>query len=321
MIHIDFDAVHRLATVGSLVEPMRRAFRSQAVTPARAHYDLDALDPPRTLLLMPAWRPGGDIGIKIATIFPGNGAHGLPSVNAVYLLMSGQTGQPRALIDGRALTLLRTAAVSALAADLLAPATPGTLLMVGTGALSRYLVEGHLAVREYRSVLIWGRDPNKAAVVAHDLHARGWPVRSVNDLERAARSADVISCATLAERPLIKGLWLKSVRHLDLVGGFRPAMREADDECFRDAWIAVDTPAALQESGDLIHPLTSGIVDKAGITLLGDLAARTITSPRADRSVFKSVGVAHADLAAAEQLLERHELALPQIRGESAETE
>lgn len=321
MIHIDFDAAHRLASVGSLVEPMRRAFRSQAVTPARSHYDLDALDPPRTLLLMPAWQPAGDIGIKIATIFPGNGARGLPSVNAVYLLLSGQTGEPRALIDGRALTLLRTAAVSALAADLLAPATPETLLMVGTGALSRYLVEGHLAVRKYRSVLIWGRDPNKAAAVAHDLHARGWPVRSVNDLEAAARSADVISCATLAERPLIKGRWLESVRHLDLVGSFKPAMREADDECLRNACITIDTPAALQESGDLIHPLTDGVVDTAGITLLGDLAAGTVTSPRADRSVFKSVGVAHADLAAAEQLLQRHESATPQIRGESAVTE
>jgi alanine dehydrogenase len=306
MIHIDFDAVHRLASVGSLVDAMRRAFRSQAITPARAHYELDALDPPRTLLLMPAWQPAGDIGIKIATVFPGNAARGLPSVNAAYLLLSGQTGQPLALIDGRALTLLRTAAVSALAADLLAPAMPGTLLMVGTGALSRYLVEGHLAVRKYHSVLIWGRDPHKAAAVARDLSARGWPVRSADDLEAAARSADVISCATLADRPLIKGLWLKSVRHLDLVGSFKPAMRESDDECLRDACIVVDTPAALVDSGDLIHPLANGIVEEADITLLGELAARTVTAPRAAKSVFKSVGVAHADLAAAEQLMERH---------------
>ncbi len=99
MKQIDFDTVHRLASVGSLVEPLRRAFVSQAVSPERAHYDLGALDRPRTLLLMPAWQPGGDIGV-----------------------------------NGRALTLIRTAAVSALAADLLAPATPQVLLMVGTGA-------------------------------------------------------------------------------------------------------------------------------------------------------------------------------------------
>jgi ornithine cyclodeaminase len=270
---------------------------------------------------MPAWQPAGDIGIKIATVFPGNAARGLPAVNAAYLLLSGQTGAPRALIDGRALTLLRTAAVSALAADLLAPPMPGTLLMVGTGALSRYLVEGHLAVRKYQSVLIWGRDPKKAAAVARDLHARGWPARSTNDLEAAARSADVISCATLAERPLIKGLWLKSVCHLDLVGSFKPAMRETDDDCLRDARVAVDTLAALQESGDLVHPLANRIVDKTNIALLSDLVTRKATAPRAAKSAFKSVGVAHADLAAAEQLFERHKLGAPQTRGESASAE
>ena len=122
MIHIDFDAVHRLASVGSLVEPLRRMFASNAHSPERAHFDLDGLDEPRTLLLMPAWQPQGAIGVKIVTVFPGNAARGLPSVNAGYVLLSGHSGEPRAWIDGRALTLLRTAAVSALAADLLAPA-------------------------------------------------------------------------------------------------------------------------------------------------------------------------------------------------------
>jgi alanine dehydrogenase len=306
MIVIDFDAVHRLATVGSLVEPLRRAFLSHAVSPERLHYDLDAGNQPRTLLLMPSWRPDGDIGVKIATIFPHNAHRELPSVNAAYLLLSGQTGQPRAWIDGRALTLIRTAAVSALAADLLAPATPHVLLMVGTGALSRYLVEGHLAVRQYRSVLIWGRDPQKAAAVVRDLGARGWPVRVATDLETAARSADAISCATLAERPLIKGVWLKSNCHLDLVGSFKPTMREGDDECMRGALIAVDTRSALKESGDLIDPLARGVIATDDISLLGDLIAARPATPTL-KTVFKSVGVAHADLAVAEQLYERND--------------
>src|ERR1700731_1164418 len=205
MKHIDFDTVHRLPGVASLVEPLRRAFVSHAVSPERAHYELGALDRPRTLLLMPAWQPDGDIGVKIVTVFPDNADRGLPSVNAAYLLLSGQTGQPRAWIDGRALTLVRTAAVSALAADLLAPAAPDVLLTVGTGALSRYLVEGHLAVRRYRSVLIWGRDPDKAAAVARDLGARGWPVAVARDLEAAARSADANSCRTPAPQTRIQG--------------------------------------------------------------------------------------------------------------------
>src|SRR5277367_3943315 len=210
MIQIDFEGVHRLAGVGALVEPLRRAFARPAVSPERAHYDLPAAAQPRTLLLMPSWQPAGAIGVKIVTVFPDNGARGLPSVNAAYLLLSGQDGQPRAWIDGRALTLLRTAAVSALAADLLAPARPEVLLMVGTGALSRYLIEGHLAVRRYASVLVWGRDTRKAAAVVQDLRTRGWPVRVAENLEGAARAADVISCATLAEQPLIEGAWLKS---------------------------------------------------------------------------------------------------------------
>lgn len=307
MNYIDFDTVHRLAGVGSLVEPLRRAFASHAVSPERAHYDLEALGRPRTLLLMPSWQPEGDIGVKIVTVFPENAERGLPSVNAAYVLFSGQTGQPRAWIDGRALTLIRTAAVSALAADLLAPAAPEVLLMVGTGALSRYFVEGHLAVRRYRSILVWGRDPQKAAAVARDLGARGWPVGVASDLEAAARSADVISCATLADQPLIKGCWLKSQCHLDLVGSFRPDMREADDDCMRGAFIAVDTLTALTESGDLSEPLARGVIAKDDICLLGDLIAATAVVPRPAKTVFKAVGVALADLAVAEQLVERNQ--------------
>ena len=228
MKHIDFDAVHRLAGVGSLVEPLRRAFASPTVCPERAEYDLGAPDRPRALLLM-----------------------------------------------------------------------------VGTGALSRYFVEGHLAVRQYRSVLIWGRDSHKADAVVRDLSARGWPVTAAPDLEAAARSADVISCATLAQQPLIRGRWLKSHCHLDLVGSFRPNMREADDDCMRGAFIAVDTRDALEESGDLSEPLARGVMAKDGIALLGELIAAGPADPRPDRTVFKSVGVALADLAVAQQLIER----------------
>ena len=305
MIYIDFDAVHRLASVGSLIEPLRRTFVSPATAPERAHYDLSAPNDPRTLLLMPSWQPDGDIGVKIATVFPNNAARGFPSVNAAYVLLSGQTGEPRAWIDGRALTLLRTAAVSALAADLLAPASPEVLLIVGTGALSRYFVEGHLAVRQYRSVLIWGRDPPKAAGVARNLSAKGWPVGTASDLEAAARSADVISCVTLAEQPLIQGTWLKSDCHLDLVGSFKPAMREVDDDCLEGALIAVDTLAALEESGDLIGPLARGIIAQKDISLLGALISTKTAASRPRRTVFKSVGVAQADLAVARQLFER----------------
>jgi alanine dehydrogenase len=307
MIHIDFDTVHRLAAVGDTVAPLRRVFLSNAVSPPRAHYDLGALDRSRTLLLMPSWQPDGYIGVKIATVFADNAARGLPSVNAAYVLLSGNSGQPCAWMDGRALTLIRTAGVSALAADLLAPSAPAVLLMVGTGVLSRYLIEGHLAVRRYESVLIWGRDRAKAAAVARELDARGWPVSVAGDLEAAARSADVISCATLAEQPLVKGAWLKSVCHLDLVGSFKPGMREADDDCLRGATLIVDTLTALEECGELMLPLAAGVIAKESVVSLNGLLKRPAAArPRPDRTVFKSVGVAQADLAVAQFLFERH---------------
>jgi ornithine cyclodeaminase len=322
MINIDFAAVHRLATVASLIEPLRHAFASSdAVAPERAHFDLAARADARSLLLMPSWRPEHGIGVKIVTVFPHNADQGLPSVNAVYVLFSWRTGEPLATIDGRALTLLRTAAVSALAADLLAPKDSEVLLMVGTGALAPYLIEGHRAVRNYRSILIWGRNEEKAAAVARDLEARGFPISVAADLQTAARSADVISCATLAREPLIKGSWLKTSCHLDLVGSFTPLMRETDSACARGAFIVIDTPTALETSGDLIEPIAGGITGRDDVVLLGDLiahasgartptarapVARRADSPRPERTIFKTVGVAHADLAAAQALHERH---------------
>src|ERR1035441_2648977 len=183
MEHIDFDAVHRLTGVHGLIEPLRQAFASNARSPDRAHYDLGPPDRPRTLLLMPSWQSNGPVGVKIVTAFPGNAERGLPSVNAAYVLMSGQTGEPLVWIDGRALTLLRTAAVSALAADLLAPAKPAVLLMVGTGALAPYLVEGHCSVRDYKSVLIWGRNTHKAELLARAIATRRWAPRGSPQLK------------------------------------------------------------------------------------------------------------------------------------------
>lgn len=306
MLSIDSESVHRLATVESLIEPLRRSFSAKALGAERTHYDLGPDSSARTLLLMPAWRSGSAIGVKIVTVFPDNAARAIPTVNATYLLMSWDTGQPLAVIDGRALTLLRTAAVSALAADLLAPPHPDTLLMVGTGSLSRFFVEGHLAVRNYKSILVWGRDPVKAARVVRDLDNRGLPVRAASHLEAAARSADVISCATMAERPLIHGAWLKARSHLDLVGSFTADMREADDECMRGAFLVVDTLSAVRESGDLIVPLARGVITADSIHTLEEMAAARVPGPRHQRTVFKSVGVAHADLAVGMALYQRH---------------
>ncbi len=226
--------------------------------------------------------------------------------------MDGATGAPLAVIDGQALTLWRTAAASALAATFLARKNASRLVMVGAGALAPYLVAAHASVRPIAEVLIWNRNPQRAEKLAAELNERAItsPLRgdsialaATADLEAAVRAADIVSCATLAAEPLVKGAWLKPGAHLDLVGAFTPKMREADDEAVRRARVFVDTrQGALKEAGDIVQPLEAGVIGESDI--VGDLfdlcrgKVEGRTSPD-EITLFKSVGTALEDLAAA----------------------
>jgi ornithine cyclodeaminase len=303
--------VHAALDFPSLVESLRQMFRSGCEVPLRHHHtiELPGGQPDATLLLMPAWQSGRHIGVKIVNVFPGNAEAGIPSVQGAYVLMDGRTGRPLALLDGQALTLRRTAAASALAASYLARPDCERLLMVGTGALAPHLVEAHASVRPIRNVLIWGRSPEKAAKLAQRLDRRNLKVAATEDLAGAVRGAHVISCATLASEPLIRGAWLPLGVHLDLVGGFTPAMREADDEAVARARVFVDTRAgAGKEAGDIVQPLRSGVLGEDDIA--GDLFELTRGSRAGRRfhdqiTLFKSVGTALEDLAAAQLAYER----------------
>src|SRR5260221_35224 len=187
-------------------------------------------------------------------------AASLPAVMGAYLLLDGRSGEPVALLDGPALTVRRTAAASALAASYLARPDCERLLMVGTGALAPHLVEAHACVRPIRNVLIWGRDADKATRLAQRLDRKTLKVAATTDLEAAVRGAHVISCATLSHEPLIRGAWLPLGVHLDLVGGFTPDRREADDDAVRRARVFVDPrERAGKEAGDIVQPLRPGI--------------------------------------------------------------
>ncbi len=294
----------------SLVESLRQMFRSGASTPVRHHHVVPVPgDADGTLLLMPAWQAGRHVGVKIVTVFPDNAARQMPSVMGAYLLLDGKTGEPLALMDGPALTARRTAAASALAASYLARSDCERLLMVGTGALAPHLIEAHASVRPIVNVLVWGRDPQKAEKLAHRLNRRNLKVAATTDLANAVRGAHVICCATLSEAPLIEGQWLPLGAHLDLVGGFRPEMREADDDCIRRARVFVDTrDGAVAEAGDIVQPLRTGLLTPEDIA--GDLFDLTGGSRAGRRyhdqiTLFKSVGTALEDLAAAQLALER----------------
>jgi ornithine cyclodeaminase len=297
--------VERALDYRVLVERLRQMFRSGCETPLRHHHTVPTWgDEDATLLLMPAWKRGKHIGVKMVTVFPENTAQGLPTIMGAYLLLDGKTGAPLALIDAPSLTARRTAAASALATYYLAREDCERLLMIGTGTLAPHLIRAHAAVRPIRNVLIWGRSPDKAARLAAKLTTPKFKVAATDDLPAAVEGAHIVSCATRSPEPVLKGAWLQPGQHVDLVGGFTPEMREADDEAIARARVFVDTyEGAMAEAGDIIQPIANGTLREDDIT--GDLfdLAR---GERAGRryydqiTLFKSVGTALEDLAAAQ---------------------
>ena len=311
MLTFSADDVDRALTFPDLVETLRVAFRDGAVQPVRHHHGVERPDgAASTLLLMPAWTDfnaagtskDGHIGVKIVTVSPDNNAIGKPAVMGLYLLLDGRTGEPEALIDGQRLTQWRTAAASALAASYLAREDASRLLVIGAGALSPFLAQAHAAVRPLTKIRIWNRTPANAEKVVADLAAKGFPAELASDLDAEIEQADIVSSATISATPLVKGALLKPGAHVDLVGGFTPDMREADDEAIRRARVYVDTRAgATKEAGDIVRPLASGVLKPEAI--VADLAELGRGRKRGRESateitLFKSVGAALEDLAA-----------------------
>ena len=303
------DEVAALADYPALIGALEEAFRGDCVAPQRAHHRMAVSGgSDATLLLMPAWSPGRYVGVKVASVFPDNGAKGLAAVQSVYLLSSGETGRLLATIDGAELTSRRTVAASALAARRLARADASRLLIVGTGEIARRVAAAHAAVRPICTVAVWGRDRGRAVALADELARDGFAVRATDDLEAAVAEADIVSCGTLSRVPLIQGAWLRPGTHLDLIGAFTPEMRETDDAAVRRASVFVDTGAALEEAGDLVQPMRAGAIGRDHVRAdLADLAAgRHLGRCREDEiTLFKSVGASLEDLAGATLCYER----------------
>ncbi|WP_428688391.1 ornithine cyclodeaminase family protein [Roseibium sp.] len=288
-----------------LIDALDGIFRSGCVMPTRHHHDMEVPgEPDATMLLMPAWVPGEFAGVKVAHVFPGNSKRGIPAVSAQYLLSDAKSGEMLALIDGGELTARRTAAASALAARSLARADARHLLVVGTGRLAPNLVAAHMAVRPIEEVTLWGRSKEKAAEAVRELEGQFQVTFNVaTDLDEALAKADIVSAATLSTEPLIKGALLRPGTHVDLVGAFKPNMRESDDDLVRRAAIFVDTKdGCLSEGGDIVQPLKAGLISNADIKAdlyelcRGEHPGRQNSE---DITMFKSVGAALEDLAGA----------------------
>lgn len=294
---LDADAVARFAPHRDLVEALREGFRAAIETPVRHHHETGKA----TLLLMPAWSKDWT-GLKTVTVKPDNVEKGIPSIQGTYLLIDNATGAPVALMDGGEITRRRTSAASALAADYLARRDASVLTLFGAGALAPHFAQAHAAVRPIKTVRIVNRNAEKAAAVAAELKALGFDAAPAS-AEDAVREADIVTCITNATSPLFKGEWLKPGAHVDLVGAYRPTMREADAEAVRRARVFVDTyEGARAEAGDLIQAEAEGAFSfdqiRGDLAQLckGEVQGRTSES---DVTLFKSSGTALEDLAAA----------------------
>jgi ornithine cyclodeaminase len=278
--------------------------------------DPDGSAPPRTvhavpvpdasdasLLMKPAWITGEVIGVKVVTVFPDNGAVGLPTIQAGFLLFDGRHGSLLGCCAANELTTRRTAAASAAAAKRLARPDAKRLLIVGTGALAPMAARAHAHVGDYGEIHVWGRRVEKAAVIADALVAEGLPAFVCHDLDAGVASADVISTSTGATSPLIRGALLRPGTHVDLVGAFNAMMRESDDDVVRRGTIFADTRDDAVLAGDLAAPLASGLIRAEDIQAdLAELISGGHPGRAGDEeiTVFKSVGLALEDVAAAQ---------------------
>jgi ornithine cyclodeaminase/alanine dehydrogenase-like protein (mu-crystallin family) len=268
---IDAESTRRALPFDRLIPALRDMFVAGCEVPLRHTHALNptADGPQQTALVMPAWQQDRYLGIKTVTIFPGNAARGLPGLFSTYVLYDARTGEPLAQIDGNEITSRRTAAASALAASYLAPADARSLLVVGCGRVGSLLPEAYRTVRPIKRIALWDRDEAVATALAERLRAQDIDASVAPDL--AAH------------------------------------MREADDDCFAGARLFVDTQEALLKSGDLLGPMSRGVFEAQDtVGTLADLAAEKVTRRSAEwgRTVFKAVGTALEDLAAAILVLE-----------------
>jgi ornithine cyclodeaminase/alanine dehydrogenase-like protein (mu-crystallin family) len=311
MLTITAQDIDRALTFPNLVEMLRAAFCDGAVQPVRHHHTIERPDgAASTLLLMPAWTDfnaagtssNGFVGVKIVTVSPDNNKIGKPAVMGQYFLLDGATGEPLALIDGPRLTQWRTAAASALASTWLSRKDASKLLVIGAGAMAPFLARAHAAVRPVTEIAVWNRTSAAAEKVAAGLRSDGHSAHVESDLDQAIDWADIVSAATISTTPLVHGARLKPGTHVDLVGGFTPQMREADDDAISRSRVYVDTRGgATKEAGDIVQPLASGVLAADGIVAdLHELArGQKVGRGSADEiTLFKSVGAALEDLAA-----------------------
>ena len=293
-----------------VIEALRSTFGGHASAPPRLMFRLDGEKSHDVFALLPAWSDDV-IGVKALTYLPDNASEDRDVLHANILLFERKSGVPLALVEGRSVTFWRTAAMAALAADYLARRDAARLLVCGTGNLAPYMALAHAAVRPIRAIGIWGRSREKAVRVVEELRSRraDLDIRVVEDLEAAALQADVISCVTASRTPIILGEWVQPGTHTDFIGNHERDARECDTELVVKSRVYVDSRVnVLNEAGEILIPISEGRLKEEDVAgELSELCAGTVAGRASDEEVtlFKSVGTALADLAAARLVAQR----------------
>jgi len=309
MLMLDAETIMSRLSYTTLVDELRAMHLDRKAL----HSDLlmesvGAGDITNHFLIRAGWQPGQAVGAKIVSIFPGNNLDRVrPSIQAVYLLFEGKNGTPVAVLDGTAITYLKTATDSALGAQILAREDITSMLMIGAGEMARHLIAAHCAIRpSIKEVYVWNRTASKARQLCEgDLPKQFQQVqfRAVEDLAQSAGKVGLISSATATNTPIIRGEWLQAGTHIDLVGAFTPEMREADDECLRRASLFVDArETTIELIGELMIPIAEAVINADDIRAdLSDLCQKKHPgrSSSDEITLYKNGGGGHLDLMVA----------------------
>ena len=288
MLFLDEEQVRKHLQMADLIPAMEKAlidFSAGKVTqPVRS---VIKVDPPGGFYgMMPALTPEG-LGQKIVTFYPPNAEKNLPTHMATILLNDPQTGAPLAVMDGRLITEMRTAAVSAAATKLLAQPNAKILAILGSGVQARSHAEALRLVRQFEEIRVWSPNKSHAEQFAKEIGAKAMSA------EAAVRDADVVVTATSSRMSILRGAWLRPGCHVNAVGACRPDWRELDDDAMRNVIFVDSREAALKESGDVILPGAKIYAE------LGEAFAGKINSRANEITIFKSLGMAVEDIAAA----------------------
>jgi len=307
---LDADRIRAAVPMADLLDAVEAAYRDVAEgrdrSPLRSHVELSD----GALLLMPGVRAGGaGASVKLVTVMPRNAERGLPTIHAIVVWFDAATGRPLALLDGAAVTAMRTGAASGVGTRLLARTDAETLTVFGAGGQAEWQIRAVLAARSIRRVLVYAREPGRRDSFARRMaDATGIEVLAASDPETAVREADIVCCATTSSEPIFEAAWLGPGTHVNGIGAFHLGMIELPPELFgRAALVAVDAiESAMAEAGDVVAGIERGFVAQEDLVEIG--AVDRSWAERRDPAaitVFKSVGLAIQDVAATELIAAR----------------